>query len=494
MPNRNLVTLALESVLFTEKTVDGKKYFIAPVVALVEGVHNDVLYTAEELAKFPMAWNGQPVTLDHPEKNGEKVSANSPDLVEKWEVGRLYNFSFDPLTTKLAGEVWIEVAKISKLAPQVLQLIKNGGKLEVSTGLFVEEEMATGVWNDEEYQSIAHNMRPDHLALLPGSEGACNWKDGCGIRTNTEEGDSGVKENEDKEKVNWMRKLFQQVSSAPARILSQLTNELSHDDLRTELRDAIRAAETNGSGIWIREVYDGYFIYEKVEIVNGIETGPVKLYKRTYSIDNNETAVINDDAQEVMEETQYIEITNNDKAIKTEVKQMSNEARIAALIACNKTRFKEDDREWLSTLSECQLDKLKALDVEPEGEPVPEPEAVEPETPEVPEETAPEPEVEAKPKTPEEYIDAAPEEMKETLSRALARDRAIKSDAVEKLMANKHNKFTKEELAAKSLKELENLAELARVDVDFSGRSGGPATNAAPDVNVVPLVWDSEKK
>jgi len=493
MPNRNLVTLALESVLFTEKTVDGKKYFIAPVVALVEGVHNDVLYTAEELAKFPMAWNGQPVTLDHPESGGTKVSANSPDLIEKWEIGRLYNFTFNDESKRLAGEVWIEVGKITKLAPQVLMLIKNGQQLEVSTGVYIEEEMISGTWNDEEYQSIAHNMRPDHLALLPGGEGACNWNDGCGIRTNTGEGDYGVKSNEEKEKVNWMRKLFQQVSSAPARILSQLTNELSHDDLRVELRDAIRAAENDKSGIWIREVYDGYFIYEKVEVVNGMETGPVKLYKRTYSIDNNEKAVINDDAKEVIEETQYVEITNNDKPIEKELKRMDNETRIAELIACNKTQFKEDDREWLSTLPECQLDKLKALDVEPEPEAVVEPEPVVA-APVEEEKKVEEPEVEAAPQTAEEYIAAAPDEMKETLSRALARDKAIKADAVEKLMANKNNKFTKDELIAKSLKELENLAELARVDVDFSGRAGGPVANPAPVVNEVPLVWETEKK
>jgi len=496
--NRNLLTLALEAVLFTEKTVDGKKYFIAPVVAMVEGVHNGVLYTAEELAMFPMAWNGEPVTLDHPEKNGEKVSANSPDLIEKWEIGRLYNFTFNDETKKLAGEVWIEVAKITKLAPQVLTMIKNGQQLEVSTGVYVEEEMASGTWNDEEYESIARNMRPDHLALLPGSEGACNWNDGCGIRINKEkEGDPGVKTNEEtKEEVNWLRKLFQRASSAPARLLNQLTNELSHDDLRTELRNVVREAEGNGVGIWVRDVYDDYFVYEKYAVEDGIESGPVKLYKRTYSVDSNEKVVIGDDSKEVTEETQYIEITTNEKPIKTEVNTLDNETKIKALIECEKTRFKEDDREWLSTLSECQLDKLKALDVEePVADPAPE---VEPEpvaaAPVEEKEGEKKPEVEAKPQTAEEYIDAAPPEMKETLTRALERDKKIKADAVEKLLANKHNKFTKEELSAKPLKELENLAELARVDVDFSGREGGPVANAAPETQKVPLVWDTEKK
>jgi hypothetical protein len=41
-----------------------------------------------------------------------------------------------------------------------------------------------GEFNGKKYESVARNMIADHLALLPNDEGACNWKDGCGIRAN----------------------------------------------------------------------------------------------------------------------------------------------------------------------------------------------------------------------------------------------------------------------------------------------------------------------
>ena len=51
-----------------------KKHLIVPVVMIVEGVlhgsRGPLLHLAEEFGKFPEVWNGIPVVINHPQKNG----------------------------------------------------------------------------------------------------------------------------------------------------------------------------------------------------------------------------------------------------------------------------------------------------------------------------------------------------------------------------------------------------------------------------------------
>ena len=70
------------------------------------------------------------------------------------------------------------------------------------------------------------------------------------------------------------------------------------------------------------------------------------------------------------------------------------------------------------------------------------------------------------------YINAAPVEMRATLRRSYDRDKAAKDKLVEALKANPRNHFTAEQLQAMGIDDLENLAELARVEVDYTGNAG----------------------
>jgi hypothetical protein len=58
--------------------------------------------------------------------------------------------------------------------------------MEVSTGLFADCVMDKGSWNGESYEYVAQNIRADHLAILPDSDGACSVKDGAGLLVNQE--------------------------------------------------------------------------------------------------------------------------------------------------------------------------------------------------------------------------------------------------------------------------------------------------------------------
>ncbi len=172
---------------------DNKVYIVVPVVMMLEGVHNGsmgpILHTAEELAKNVEIWNGIPVTIEHPKDEGGFISANSPDVVEQQGVGRVYNSRIED--GKLKGEAWIEEEKATKVSSETLNILRQHGPMEISVGVFTDDEKAKGKWRGESYISIARNYKPDHLALLPDEVGACSVKDGCGVRANIQVDDNG---------------------------------------------------------------------------------------------------------------------------------------------------------------------------------------------------------------------------------------------------------------------------------------------------------------
>lgn len=171
-----------------ERNFEGRPHLVRPVVILVEGVHcgsgGCVLYTARELAASAPLWNGMPVPIYHPERNGEAVSANSPEVLANQCIGRIFNMKFED--GKLVGEIWVDVNKAEGIAPGVLDSFRNGDVIEVSTGLYSDCDNIAGVWNREQHIGTVRSLRPDHLALLPGFKGACSVADGCGVQANQE--------------------------------------------------------------------------------------------------------------------------------------------------------------------------------------------------------------------------------------------------------------------------------------------------------------------
>ena len=82
------------------------------------------------------------------------------------------------------------------------------------------------------------------------------------------------------------------------------------------------------------------------------------------------------------------------------------------------------------------------------------------------------------------------------MSRSVKRDSAIKATLVASLVANKRNEFSKEELEAKSLAELESLVKLGQIEPDFGGQN--PAVNEEEDKDKAPemarMAWGGEKE
>lgn len=171
------------------ETLDGRPHLVVPVVMIVDGVLNGALVTQEEYGRYVEAWNGRPIPVAHPVRDGVNVSANRPDVLQTDVIGQLFNAKAEG--GRLMAEAWIDVQKATRLGHgALLSALERGDVVEVSTGYFSDAEDTAGEFGGLPYTCIHRNIRPDHLALLPGDIGACSVHDGCGTRNNSQERDT----------------------------------------------------------------------------------------------------------------------------------------------------------------------------------------------------------------------------------------------------------------------------------------------------------------
>ena len=188
--HQHIAVLEAKPDLVREETLDGRKYIVAPVVALREGVHNNEYISYDEIVPiYADAWAGRPLVIDHPvDSDGNPVTANSTAVYQSSRVGFLFNVVARDDIRGISGELWIDMDKSAEVpgGTETLRKIQAGENLEVSTGYFTIIDRLPGEWRNpkdgkiEKFTSSQFQIRPDHLALLPYDTGACSWKDGCG--------------------------------------------------------------------------------------------------------------------------------------------------------------------------------------------------------------------------------------------------------------------------------------------------------------------------
>lgn len=181
---------------------DGKSWLVAQTVAVVSKVLNGELLPAKEIETFVEAWNGRAVPLRHPQINGFYVSANSPEILEQFNVGYFFNARSEPhdLGVKIVGEMWIDVERAKGLegGAAIVDRLNDGDVIEVSTAYWCKVEEGRGVFNGVPYNGIQRDIKPDHIAILPDQLGACSVADGCGVgRTNAQGEDEELTPNLD---------------------------------------------------------------------------------------------------------------------------------------------------------------------------------------------------------------------------------------------------------------------------------------------------------
>jgi len=443
---------------FDTKTIvfEGKEHLVLPVTMMMEGVHSGsqgpVLHLADELGKYTSSWDGIAVTIEHPTKDGANVSVNSsPEILEQ-AVGRVFNTKMEG--TKLKAEIYLDAEKIKNTT--LLYYIEEGNPIDVSVGVFSDSEYTGGEWQGEKYSAVAHNYRPDHLALLPGGIGACSWDDGCGIRVNSKKG------GEMKDLLKTFRSLNEQGFA-----VNLITNEQGYNELMTLLREKLYSQDTDGTGHYLMEVYDDRIIYEQYS------SGGSTLYQQGYEIDDANNINFTGTKTEVRRKVEYITMSmqrtnkpiNNKEGGQnmSDVKKPCSEKKVLELIANKASRFTEEDKEWLLTQEQSTLEKLF-----PVGE-----------------ETAPEPQVNKNEvidaykqslKTLEDYTALMPEEMRNQITAGVTLYNEGRESKIQSILDNKKDVWTKEDLTVMNDVMLQKLFDSVQ-PADYSGGVPGIQSN-----------------
>lgn len=306
------------------KRPNGREYLVARGTLLVPGTlhgsRGKVYYPPDEVRKDPGVWNDAPMVVYHPKRNGRPVPAKDPHVLDYTKVGRVYNAS---APHALGAELWFDVETTRRVDPRVLTSLEAGDPIEVSTGLYTTNEPAPPGSKDEKgrpYDFVARDYRPDHLAILPDRVGACSIKDGCGVLVNEMER-LGVAPNywdggpttdgppgDDTSRLNVMQRL--------AHLLGLGANEPTHDDVRTQLSQLLRArfpprasrggggAAVDPDGPWVVDVYDSTFVYHREG----------KLWQLGYKTDNkaDKVTLAEGEPEQVRRVTQYKAVSNEE--------------------------------------------------------------------------------------------------------------------------------------------------------------------------------------
>lgn len=174
---------------YRKATFNGEEHVVVPLRMIVPGVlsgsKGPLYYPSDEIARNYKQWDGIPVTKFHPtDSSGNALSAKFPGVLGRQGMGLIRNPRVD--NKGLRAEAWLNVNKTKKIAPEVLNAVMRNQPVEISTGLFTDNEPAQNGSNfrGRGYSHVARNYRADHLAILPGQVGACSVNDGCGLLMN----------------------------------------------------------------------------------------------------------------------------------------------------------------------------------------------------------------------------------------------------------------------------------------------------------------------
>lgn len=464
-----------------EEELNGDAYIVVPVTMMVQGVHSGshgaVFHPAEELGKFPASWDGIPITIAHPQVGENYVSANSPSILTEWSCGMVFNTKLDG--EKLKSEAWINVEDITTMRPDLLQRIKDLEEIEVSVGVFSDEEDVTGTFNGENYIGIAHNHRPDHLALLPDEIGACSLTDGCGIRVNKKGG----------------TKMFVLNSENRNEVLKELNKqgfsvfETGHGDLAQKAREAVYAKDRAGFSYYIDEIFNDYLVFRENNY-NG-ETSVTKLYKQSYQENAAGEVELTGEAVQVKREVTYVQVPQINGSVKrTRTKFNNNQKggnempqdcqickdKATELIANKNTPYTEDDRSWMESLEVNQLEKLA-------------PKTVEKEVPAVVTNAQVIAAFKESMKTPEDFMGIMPEGMRDQFKNGMEMQTNAKGNMVKAIMANAEGVWEEAELEAMPSASVTKIYKSLSIEEDdttiYVGGGRTPEVNTDSSVEVM---------
>jgi hypothetical protein len=261
--------------------LDGEDCIVVDTNMLAPGVWagsgGPLLYTEDELTDNVDAWNHMPIVVYHPTAaDGTGVSARDPVVLNTRGVGVILNTHY---SEKLKTQSWMKIRRLNEVDKRILDTLKAGKQVEVSTGLYTINEGPEGEYNGQKYVAKATKFRPDHLAILPDKVGAYSVKAGGGM----------LQLNESREPERTQRILHRGLEEHLKAIGVTVTaNEMSFTDVSRALSDALATKFGRPGQYWdgyLCEVYPDYVVYRSEDN---------KLYKIGYSSDGSSVALTGD--------------------------------------------------------------------------------------------------------------------------------------------------------------------------------------------------------
>lgn len=476
-------------------TFQGRTHLVAPVVLMTEGVHHGsvgrILYTAQELSRMPMTWHGRPVPIMHPtDNNGMPRSCNDPDVLEAQSVGRVFNVQWESANRRLTGEIWIDEQKAREVCnrmglPDVINMIQQNQPVEVSTGLFPERNGQGGVWNGQEYDATAVGIHSDHLALLPGGQGACSWEDGCGVRN-----ENGRQTPMERTRYPGQNNQNQNQGKEHPLQANQNQNQ-GYRELVYSMQSKLDGMDSEIRIHFLEELFDEYLVYR----VANRETGDETYYRRPYSLNQDGTIEFQGEPEPVRKQVEFVPVQQQQSQNENTDQEGENMGdkktpqnhnqegccpeKVTAVINSEANGFTENDRHKLLAWNEEDLDKIPVDEVQMQNQDGDgdrkkvagqQPQAQNQGGGEQPQPQQHQPSF-------DELLQNASPEYRESINRGLQLYREERQNLVQTIMANS-NQWTQQELDGMDHTMLQKLANSMPQPVNHRLRGGGSSASA----------------
>jgi len=441
-----LLAYNLANVKTRRKTLNGREHLIVPMTMIVPGVlggsRGALYYPPDEVKKHPSIWNSMPIVVEHPRRDGQPVSARSPDILNSVGIGFVMEATVNE-EGKLIAEGWFDIDKTRQVDIRILNRLNKGDPVELSTGLYTDNEESAGTYEGKAYTHIARNYRPDHVAILPDDIGACSLDDGCGVLVN--------------QQVLILR--------GPKKGKRATVVNIRGDRVQVKMRDGSQAM-TLATNVALykpskrNDTMPKLSTKQRKELVDGLISNCDCEVKGPWTEEDSGTLneFTDEKLQTLYDQAELVANSNEEK--KNKVHPLSEEQMLKGM----------DDDKLEAEMKKRMAGKKTASENERKLN-------------------------EVKPLSEDEWMKQAPDSIKSVVRNMQEFETQQKKECVKTIVANKLNQMAEEFLMTKDLKELQALAVMAAGSSEnvqggdhrfiskpnYSGAAGGVTSNSADD-------------
>lgn len=258
------------------ESIDGVEHIIVSSSTLPDDiVMNGGLYPSDEIAKSFESLELTLAPVEHPNIDGQFISANDPRAIHGFHAGA-FNMNVRREDGRVHVDKYINVAEALKtergkrLLDRIDELENNSDPrpMHTSVGVFVSAEYTDGPQTNadgDEYTWVARDMVFDHDAILLDSVGAAQPHQGVGVAVNRQGDECKVDE-------------FEINDELPVEIATVVNQSFS--EVHKSVGEALERSAIDAS--WIEELFDDRVVFWSKD----------QLFEVPYVIDDNDLATI----------------------------------------------------------------------------------------------------------------------------------------------------------------------------------------------------------